>query len=315
VKIKLVVCLPVIILSLLLAACGSTAGTSANHSQTPSVELPTATPSGPAVTPLSATQLSATCAGQSQTAGSSQTTGFQIGDIIIVQPSEVLAYPQRKLPDSTTLAQPVQLNDDIGSQTFAGTPETNPDIKDEGYGFTVCNNSASQNHTIQSVSVSVASFTSYTGQLNSWQPCNGAYDSVARTWASGCGGGEIFDERVHATLPPSGGVGASATGVVTSTSNDSSTPAPNFQPLPLSLAPGKSVSIIFSLTVPTAPGTYAFTLALSFDSVAATKFWTSTPALFAPVAHQWDGQACQASSMQSQIPTTGPETFYICPAS
>lgn len=310
-KISALLCLPLLLLSLVLAACSSSAGTSAIHSQTPSAGPPTATtgPSAPAVTPLSAAQLSATCAGPSQT------PGYQLGDIVIVQPTEVLGYPQEKLPDSTSLAQPFKLNDDNGSQTFAGTPETNPDVKYEGYGFTVCNNSASRSHIVQGVSVSVASFTSYTGQLNAWQPCDGAYSSIYGARGAGCGGGAIFDERLHAALPASGGVGASAKGIVTGTGNDSSTPAPNFPPLPLSLAPRKSVSIGFSLTVPTAPGTYAFTLALSFDAVAATNFWTSTPALFAPVAHQWTGQACAASSMKSQIPSTGPETFSICPAS
>jgi hypothetical protein len=312
VKISVLACLPVLVLSLLLTACSSSAGTSANHSQTPSLVTPTATsaaPSTPKVTPLSATQLSATCAGPSQS------PGYQLGDIIISQPSETLAYPVEKLPDSTSLAHPFQLNDDAGSQSFAGIPETNPDIKNDGYGFRVCNNSAGQSHTIQGVSVSIASFTPYTGQLNAWQPCDGAYSSVSGARGAGCGGGAVFDEWVHATLPASGGVGASATGVVTNTGNDSSSPGPNFPPLPLSLAPGKSVSIVFGLTIPTAPGTYAFTLALRFDSVPATRFWTSTPALFAPVAHQWNGQACEVSGMKSQISSTGPESFYICPAS
>jgi hypothetical protein len=296
----------------LLTACISSAGTSANHPQTPTAVPPTATaapPSGLTVTPLTASQLSATCV------GSSQIPGYKIGDIVIVQPIEIQAYSEDKLPDSTSLAHPFPLNNDNGSQTFAGTPEVNPDIKHEGYGFTVCNNSPSRSHTVTSVSVSVAGFTPYTGQLNAWQPCDGSYSSVNGQQSAGCGGGATFDEWVHATLPASGGVGASATGVVTSTGNDSSTPAPNFPPLPLSLAPGKSVTIGFSLSVPTAPGTYAFTLALRFDSFAATNFWTSTPALFAPVAHQWNGQACGVSSMKSQIPTTGPETFYICPVS
>jgi hypothetical protein len=254
-----------------------------------------------------------TCAAASQPFN--QTPGYQIGDIIISQPSETLSYPLDKLPDSTSLAHPFQLNDDTGSQTFAGTPETNPDIKDEGYGFFACNNASSQSHTIRSVSVSVASFSAYSGQLNAWQQCDGAYSSVNGVRGEGCGGGAIFDEFVHATLPATGGVGAGATGVVTGTGNDSSAPGPNFKPLPLSLAPGARVSILFSLTAPTAPGTYRFTLALRFDSVAATNFWTSNPALLAPVAHRWNGQACEVSGMKSQIPTTGAEKFYICPAS
>ena len=313
-KISGLVCLPVLVLTLVLASCSSTAGTSANNSPTPTALPPTATaaPAGPTATPLSASQMAATCAAASQP--SNQTPGYQIGDIVISQPNETLAYPVEKLADSTSLAHPFQLNDDTGSQTFAGIPETNPDIKDDGYGFFVCNNSASRSHIVRSVAVRIASFTPYTGQLNAWQPCDGAYSTVNGTRGGGCGGGAIFDEYVHATLPASGGVGASATGVVTSTGNDNST-GPNFPPLPLSLAPGKRVSIVFGLTIPTAPGTYAFTLSLRVDGVAATKFWTSTPALFAPVAHQWNGQACEVAGMKAQIPSTGPETFYICPAS
>jgi hypothetical protein len=304
------------LLLLLLAACGSTAGTNPNQpgqTTTPAATVtPTATgqSSAPPITKLSSSQIAGTCAASVDSYGGN--VYYQYGDLIITQPGEVLAYPQKQIPDGTPL-KPLQLNDDMGSTTLANSPKTNPDINGEGYGFTVCNNSKGQSHTLKSIEASVASFSAYGGQLNAWQPCDGAYSTTSGTEGGGCGGGAFFDERIHATFPANAGVGASATGVVTGTySENGGTPPP---PLPLTLAPGKSISIGFSVTVPTIPGMYAFTVAILVDNFSAANLWTSSPALFAPVAHKWNGQACEQPNMKSQIPSGGSEAFYICPAS
>ncbi len=101
-----------------------------------------------------------------------------------------------------------------------------------------------------------------------------------------------------------GASGASSAAAPTATSS-----------LPAVLPPGIIMYLHVAITARAPHGTYSFAVSVTADG-AQMPFTSSASMLLAPVAHVWNGQACTASSMLSQIPpATNPPTPYICPVS
>ena len=298
-------------LCLLLVACGASGTPSAGAATTATTATPTATLQP---TPTTAPQIATPpTSGPCASFASHPPSGgqfVQIGDLIVTAPGFGIDYPAKMLPEGTPL-KPLQLASQQPGEDFTSSPPTNPSMHDSGGGYAIsmCNTSQSQSHTINGVMVSFASFTPYTGQLSSWQYCDGNYSRAHGAFYGGCGGGIAFDEALHAAFAANATTGASVTATQVATGEGAG-------PLPVSLAPGKTLDIVIGLTVPTASGQYAFAFSLAQDGAAPALVGTTQPALFAPIAHKWTGQACTAPNMLAQIPTaTDPVTYWICPES
>jgi hypothetical protein len=168
---------------------------------------------------------------------------------------------------------------------------------------------------VRPISVRLASFTPHTGSLVAWSLCNdGTYEAQAQMASTGgCGGGYSVNEYLHATFAADAAVGATVTASQSSTSPTGPNDPNPFPGLPLSLAPGHSVSVAVVVTVPTAPGTYTFAFGLATGTAAPVYFSTSSPTLFAPITTHWSGQNCTTMAMRAQIPAATQPTYYICP--
>lgn len=303
--------------ALLIAGCGAPSAGISPPATSATTPAPTATNAPTPVPTADLSTLSGPCAPAS---GSQATTvpHYQIGDLIITEARLSLAYPAQQLPDGTPL-QPLQLPSQNLNAEFPDSPPVNPHLKENasGYQFLVCNNAPTQAHVIQSVSVRIASFTPYGGQLNAWQFCDGTFVRPHGANAGGCGGYAYFDEYLHATFPADARASVAVAAAQTSTGTAPVPGATPAAPLPVTLAPGQSLSFDIGLTPPTTPGLYAFAFGLSVDDQSPAFFSTAQPVLLAPVAHKWTGPACEAPAMQAQIPqtVTNPPTQYICPES
>lgn len=301
---------------LLIAGCGAPSA-GASLPSTSSTPAPTATSAPTPVPTADLATLSGPCAPAS---GSQAATvpHYQIGDLIVTEARLSFPYAAQQLPEGTPL-QPVQLPGPSLSAEFPDSPPVNPHLKENpaGYEFLVCNNTPTQAHVIQSVSVRIASLTPYSGQLSAWQFCDGTFVRPRGANFGGCGGYAIFEEYLHATFPADAEAGAAVTAAQISAGGLGPPGASRVTPLPDTLAPGKSLSFDIGLTPPTAPGLYAFAFGLAVDDQPPAFFSTAQPILLAPVAHKWTGKACEAPAMQARIPqtVTDPPTQYICPES
>src|SRR5690348_11927267 len=160
--------------ALLIAGCGAPSA-GASLPSTSSTPAPTATSAPTPVPTADLATLSGPCAPAS---GSQAATipHYQIGDLIVTEARLSFPYAAQQLPDGTPL-QPVQLPGPSLSAEFPDSPPVNPHLKENpaGYEFLVCNNTPTQAHVIQSVSVRIASFTPYSGRLSAWQFCDGTF--------------------------------------------------------------------------------------------------------------------------------------------
>lgn len=304
-----------LLLCVLLGACGQ-AGSSTTLTGGPSsTPQATATPTQPSVPSPIITSDPCEASGSN---GSTSGAYVKIGDLLVSQVALVgTSYPSKMLPDDTA-QKPLQLPDGQNLQNnFPSSPPTNPYVdekQDGGYDFVVCNTSAAQSHVIQGVTVAIASFTAYTGQLNSWQFCDGFYTRAHGVFSGGCGGYFPYDEGLHAGFAPTDGPGASVSATQTSSGNGAEPSGTSVTPLPATLAPGKELVFLVGATLPSAPGRYGLLFSLTADNQPAAPISITTPALFAPVAHKWTGPACDTSAMLAQIPTAAnPITYWICP--
>ncbi len=293
--------------TLLLAGCGVPA-----KKPSPS---PTSTPV--TVTPISQAAYEAACG---KAAWGQQ--AYRIGALYFSQ-GFALTYPSRKLSEGIA-QRPLQLADPTGAQTVDAQippePPVNPVMDKPGSGFVVwiCNPAtatANQSATVRAAALRIDSFATYSAHVDSWNICDGYYtrsdpNGVA---GGGCGGAILADEFLHATFPMDAGAGAVVTAAQTGTGTDPNTNQPK-PPLPVTLQPGKTLSLVMSVTMPTRPGTYAFSLGLAIDQQAPGFAPVGQPALFAPSAQKWSGKGCLSPNMQAQIPTAvTPPSYYICP--
>lgn len=313
------------VIALTLSGCGAatspggqaaTGASTATTSAAKATTAPTATVAGPTTTlPTVASNAFPTeCANQLSGFGPQSQPLVQVGNLVVSQATTGLSYPSYQIPQGAG-TKPLALSGPMANPNTAAAP-VNPSLKGVGgFTFMICNASASNTVTVQSVSVRVASFTPFSGSLSAWNPCqDGSYNAQSQTmFGGGCGGGLSTNKQLQASLPSGAGVGATATATQVST-GDTGPNQPNpFPPLPLALTPGQSVTVTMGLTAPTTPGTYTFALGLAVNTAAPVFFSTSAPAEFAPVAHEWSGQNCATSTMQAQIPSATQPTYYICP--
>ncbi|HEX9036594.1 MAG TPA: hypothetical protein VF808_06335 [Ktedonobacterales bacterium] len=217
------------------------------------------------------------------------------------------AYPEGRVPDSAPLA-PYNTNSFNGS----GAPtdvQVNPivDQNSGGYVIVLCNTSG---HTrrIDGVTVTLATLTPFTGALRIWKPCVSSYDAQGhKVITAGCGGANIQNDYMRASFPSGAGAGAMAVARMVEVS-----PAldPVLGPLPVTLQPNQRLSIDVVMTGLTGPATYGFSFALSVDGAAPRVVATSQPTLLAPPTQTWNGENCQAPTMQAMMPSSG---FFVCP--
>jgi len=277
----------VLLLSLVMAACGARTSTAT-----------TATASSTAM-------LSPTSSATSSPVALSACSGSQalFGH---------LAYPAVQLPDSSPL-KPMAIDP---QKLFGQDPPTNLNLAETlgGYVFAVCNTSSTVSYTITGVSVRINQLAPYSGSLNAWNSCDGVYRSGS-VQDAGCGGGPEFrDEYLHASFPANATNGASISAKQTGSAATGPSDGSHTGPLPIVLGPGKTLSFNVGLTPPQSSGIYTFAFGVVIGSAAPVYIATSKPTLLAPVAHKWTGSACKSPAMQSQIPPpTNPPTSYICP--
>jgi hypothetical protein len=236
------------------------------------------------------------------------------GDMLYTQPLMAgLSYPNVMLPDGTPLTHPYKLSSTDTKTDFPTSPITNPSISNQagGFIFGVCNASASKTHTLQALTVKITAFTSYGGQLNQWNGCDGTTDSHHQLTASGCGGAIALCMCFHAPFAPGATTGAEVT---TSQIDDSlSSPGDHAGKLPFAMGPGQAFFAYISMDKPSGAGQYTFAMGMQVDGK--TSYSLSSPkVLLAPVAHKWTGMACQQAAMLNQITATNPESYYICPS-
>jgi hypothetical protein len=306
----------VMLAGILLVGCGSaTAGQSSPSASHPAVPPPTPTATT-APTPLPTAdpaQAAAVCGwNQGMSRGA-----VHVGDLFISHISFGLAYPAVGLPAGTPL-KPLQVDTAISNNTWAPgslSPQpamVNPALNEQlgSFDVSVCNGSQTQSHVVQGTSIRIDTLASYSGQLSAWKSCDAAYSRQQTAGGGGCGGGYAGDEYLHATFSD----GATAGSVVAAQPSQGTSPAIH-GPLPVTLAYGKTVELATGLTLPSAPAMYTFSVGIDMDG-APIWFPISESMLFAPVAHEWSGEACSAPAMQSQIPAaTNPPSYYICPES
>lgn len=293
----------------ILAGCSSSVTTArATQTSTPSPS-PTASATATATATIPATTAAA-CFGSGYAAHNTIT---QVGDFLMTPVNlSGHAYGSVALPAGISLTKPYQLP---SGNALPSSLTTNPSL-DEGNGgfsFGLCNISASQTHTITSVTATIAKFTAYSGQLSQWDPCQGSMTSHRQLTPAGCGGGGVVLPSFHATFQGSPAVGMSVemrqTGLyMTGGSSNGS--------LPLAIAPGTVIYFGLGMDTLSQAGNYAFTFGMRFQNGETPLTSTASPTvLLAPVAHNWDGRSCNQSAFLSQITATNPETYYVCPAS
>jgi len=296
------------LLALALAGCGATpASTGAVVPSSTATAAPTATvPFAPTV---DAASIPASCASSMMAPSPPM---VRVGNLLVSASAQGNQYASSQIPQSAG-DKPLALS----PSTFA-PPPVNPILKDQGgYHFVICNASASQTTTLQSVSVRIASFTASTGALSAWSACPAGveYDALTKaTTPVHCDTPAApINEEVQASFPANAAVGATVTATqVSARAVTQSDPNP-YPALPLSLAPGHSALMVVDVAPPTTPGTYTFAVGLSVDGAAPVYVSTTAPILLAPVAHEWSGQNCMTSAMQAQIPAATQDTYYICP--
>jgi hypothetical protein len=240
------------------------------------------------------------------------------GDVLIgpVHLAE-LATPASKLPDDTPL-RPLRIQ--FGSSTaglaVSADLPTNPTMDEHvgGYEIDICNASATQAHTLTGVSARIDAFTPYSGNLNQWNPCSGAYSRAGSS--SGCAGAYFAAEYVHVAFESSAGAGSveMARQVASGRDDGAGQPYADVGPLPLPLPPRKAFPVNVGMTIPNSPGTFTFAFGVALDGRPPAFAPAPKPILFAEVAHNWTGRACLRNEMQAQIPpATDPPAYYICP--
>lgn len=310
--------LALLVVATIVVGCGRQTSTAAAQAPAATtITTPAPTPS-PTVDPTLDPASLARC-GVSQ---AEQSTMTQAKDMVIGKPTLPLGYPAVQLSDQTPLKPlqvPVQVsNNALRSGQFPGATPANPgaltgSTRSVAFVASICNGSASATHVVQSVSVNIASLTPYSGQLTVWSGCDTAFSRQnPNVHTGGCGGGTQTDEQMAATFPL--GARQGTTVVATQTGFTNTPNNASNGPLPVSLAPGKTLSFWVVVSVPNMAGTYAFGISFQVDHPPAVGGYSADPFLAAPVAHTFTGAACNTPAMLAQIPAaTTPETYYICP--
>jgi hypothetical protein len=300
----------------LLTACATGAGASNGSPGAPTAST-TPTPNVLALNgDDTSPQAASVCGGVFGGGGAPQIV-YKLSDSIYVEAVYGLPYASYQLPADLPVA-PWPLPGAIGSDQLTaqlgGNPQLNPSIgQGSGILLTVCNAGA-QPLTLAGAQVLVADFSPATGAVDAWNGCDGAFVRPQGVYGGGCGGAIIADETMNANFAATAGKGATTTAKQVSANGQN-----GYGPLPVTLKPSSSISLLISLTRPNALGTYEFAVSVTTSVSGGTSVMSPYaplgPQLFALVAHKFTGQACASTAMQAQIPTaaTNPPTYYICP--
>jgi hypothetical protein len=296
-------CLVLAFVALALAACGQStvtagAGPAASVSATATITpttTATSTPSPTAKPPASTNCVDELAQWQNLT---------HVGDLL-VRMEFSLAYPSTKLPDNIPLA-PYKMTSDMGGK-IPHDPSVNPNLAlpTGGYYGAICNASASATHTLTSLVLRIDSFTPYSGQVNEWNVCATTYTRQGGPAGGGCGGGVADINCAQATFPTSARAGSNTPLVFTGCTQ---------MTLPHALPHGMLYGFNLGIAAPTAPGTYTFSLGISLDGAAPVYVPVPHQLLLDSSARVWDGKACTAPAMLSQIPASD-TAAYVCPQS
>jgi hypothetical protein len=187
---------------------------------------------------------------------------------------------------------------------YAPNPPVNPSLS-TGYALQVCNQTSAA-HTITSLSVTIASFTPSNGPVAVWHLCqDGPYDAATKQTTGGCGG-SLGGDFLAAALP-SDSTGASAPVMANAQLHSGGPP-------PIVIGPNESMAFLIAVNGLTSQGTYTLNFGVGVDGGAPTQLAPSDGAfLIAPSAVVWTGTACQTSAMQTHIPPSSQDTYYVCP--
>ncbi len=254
----------------------------------------------------------------------------QVGDLVMSNASlNFLDYPGIKLTDNLTPGKPNQISGPEYS-LHPGPSDiiANPNLGQSGshgsagngYQISLCNVGA-KSHELQAVGVKIDTVEVDTSpNINILEECDGAMSSVKRNnVGTGCGGGIVGDyELFKATWPGTIAAGTVASSV-TETDDEKACPPGNcapdpFGPFPVALDPGKTIKLYINMDYPIPIGTYTFALSVQADNGALSIGVTTGPVFLYKIATLWSGIVCETNSVyQSQIPSTGPETFWVCP--
>jgi hypothetical protein len=230
-----------------------------------------------------------------------------MGDLLVGEEPTNLNYPSQKLPDNLPLA-PYQLSDAQGHD-LPRIPLINPTLTGAGGFFlTICNTSKTVTHRIASVDALVATFTPYTGTLNTWLFCDGLY-TPAGGGGGGCGGGYETYANLTATFPATATAGTSTPSTYTDVRDDVRAPTP---PLAMNIPPQHYGLLVVHVVAPTVPGYYTFAFRLHVDDGVTPYLADEESLLLDPQVRRWDGDACQTPAMKAQIPANSVNA-YICP--
>ena len=306
----LLVCIPLLLVAL-LSGCGeSTVTRSGPHitgSPSATAGSPTATAT-PAVTPAmlgAGNQCNPNLYGYNNP--------VVMGDLHVTKAIFEFSWPSYELPATLDASKPFPLPANIPDYSGATgpVPPVNPTVSDTfGYALDICNTSRTTSHVIKAITVSIAAFTPYSGQLNSWNTCTPAYQRPNGVIGGGCGGGSAEGEGLHATFASNASAGAQVTAAQVSTGTDEN--GGHVPPLPIKLGPDQRIRINLGLTPPTAQGSYTFTFSLSYDNTPAATISTMPPTLFDSAAVEWSGSNCAAPTLLAQIPTSDTQNRYVC---
>jgi hypothetical protein len=302
-----------IALLVLLAGCGTT--TAVGAAGTP-ISTPIAT-ALPTATPLPTITSGGPGCGQSLPAHA-----VLVGGLAIAQQTSFgnLAYPSAKLAEGLPLA-PYKVQQGTYPPGPPSGPPVDPVVLERGGGYVtdLCNASSTP-HTVQAVQTRIASITPYTGQLDTWPPCQAPYSRQNGGRAGGCGGADGENIALHAPFQPSDGVGATVTAQQLYI-NPAGPNSPFGVKMPATLQPGEALTIEVGMGNDQSPffmtpGYYTFSFAFAVDGATPVFASTSPATLLARPAHVFTGSNRLAPAMQQQIPpASNPPTYYICPES
>ncbi len=305
------VVLALVVICTVVAGCGVTPTTSSRTSATATTTATATATSQPTVDPASL----ARCSDQQSTPNDLT----QVGDFLISKPLTPQTRPAVRLPDQTPLKPllvPAQVSNNAlqsGQFAEANLGLLNGSTREFAFVALLCNGSASQSHVIQSVSVRIADFAAFTGQIDAWPYCDTAFSRQSpNVGTGGCGGGYAAEEQVKATF--ASGAQAGATVVATQIGYGDASPNEGVTALPMTLGAGKGLAFQVVVDVPDMVGTYTFSVGYQIDGAPVAYGPPADAFLVAPVAHTFTGAACNAPAMLAQIPdATTPPSYYICP--
>lgn len=158
--------------------------------------------------------------------------------------------------------------------------------------------------TICQVSVKLVAFQPLSGHVSNVRvACDAYYNDPGGPVGGGCGGGGPSDGQTAMTFS-STQVGTVVTAPIVDASN---------HPVQITSTSNGALSVTVQIAT---PGTYTFSVGLWQNNNGPT--WSNLTLqrviLNGQIDHYWDGTACTAAIMQSQLPApTNPPSEYICP--